>query len=92
MIFKYIFTLGESRMPGYKSIYSFCHVPLDNILIAALAKYGFPGIATPWSRIDDYGVYLGHQQWIRDHFSLVPLDTEFYLWSGRDIQQLLTAD
>jgi hypothetical protein len=85
MTFKYIFTLGESRLPGYRALYPFCHVPLDNILIAALTKYGFPGLSSAWSRIDDYGVYLKYQVWIRNRFSLAPLNAEFYFWSGRDI-------
>lgn len=86
MTLKYIFTLGESRLPGYQVVYPFCHVPLDNILIAALDNYGFPQLASAWSRIDDYAVYLGYQEWVRKCFTLAPLDTEFYLWSGRDIQ------
>jgi hypothetical protein len=86
MTFKYIFTLGESWFPGYRTLYPFCHVPLDEILIAAPAKYGFPGLTSAWSRIDDYAVYLHCQDWVRDRFPLIPLDTEIYLWSGKDIQ------
>jgi hypothetical protein len=85
--FKYIFTMGESRLPGYQALYSFCHAPLDNILITALTRYGFPALAAAWSRIDDYPVYLRSQEWVRHRFDLAPLDAEFFLWSGRDIKQ-----
>ena len=62
MTFIYIFTLGEGRLPGYQAIYPFCHVPLDNILIAALGNYGFPRLASAWSHIDDFAVYPGYQE------------------------------
>ncbi len=72
MTFKYIFTLGESRLPGYQALYPFCHVPLDNILIAALAKYSFPGLSSAWSRIEDYAVYMGYLERLHQSFTLAP--------------------
>jgi len=45
MAFKYIFTLGEQRLPGFGHLYGFCHVPLDNILIGHMQQYG-PALAT----------------------------------------------
>lgn len=85
MTFKYIFTMGESRIPGFGELYPFCHAPLDKILIGQLEKHGFTGLPCPWSRLDDYNLYLDYQIWIRQRFSLVPLDTEFHLWLGRSV-------
>jgi len=32
MTLKYIFTMKEKRIPGYKHIYQYSHVPIDNII------------------------------------------------------------
>ncbi len=85
MTFKYIYVLGENRILGYRDLYQLCHVPFDNILIKRLGKYGFPRLSKSWSRLDDYDEYLSHQEWIRRRFSLVPLDVEFILWMGKDV-------
>ena len=37
MAFKYIFTMGEQRLPGFERLYPFCHVPLDNILLVQMS-------------------------------------------------------
>ncbi len=84
MAFKYIYVLGEDRVFGFGELYEFCHVPIDNILIKQLEKYGFPRPSRPWSRLGDYDEYLSLQLWIRKRFSLLPLDVEFLLWMGRD--------
>ena len=42
MTFKYIYVMGEARVPGFGRLYDFCHVPLDNILIARSQPYQFP--------------------------------------------------
>jgi hypothetical protein len=86
MTFKYIFTLGEQRLLGFQPFYSQCHIPLDKILIAQLTKYGFPTLKSAWSRIDDYNEYLGLQNWVRERFSLAPMDVEFYLWMGKEVE------
>lgn len=87
MTFKYIFTLGESRISGFGELYPFCHAPIDNILIGQLIKHGFTRLSCPWSRLDDFNQYLAYQIWIRRKFSLVPLDAEFYLWLGRSLEK-----
>ena len=51
MTLKYIFTLGAERITGFDDCYAFCHAPLDNVLIRQLGKYGFPPLATRWSRM-----------------------------------------
>jgi hypothetical protein len=86
MTLKYIFTVGEQRIPGFEAVYHHCHVPLDNILLRQLEKYGFPMLNCAWSRLDDYGEYLQKQNWIRQRFSLVPMDVEFLLWLGKEIE------
>jgi len=48
--------------------------------------YGFLKLPCSWSQLDDYDLYLDRQNWIRDKFELVPLDTEFRLWLGQEAQ------
>lgn len=83
MTFKYIYTMGEHRISGFWEKYPLSHVPLDNILIEQLARYGFPLRSGGWSRINDYDTYLSYQRWIREHFRRPPLDVEFLLWMGK---------
>ncbi len=85
MTMKYIFTAGEQRIPGFDSVYSYCHVPFDNILLGKLEKYGFPSLNCAWSRLDKYDEYFERQKWVRQRFSLAPMDVEFLLWSGKEI-------
>ena len=86
MMFKYIYTMGEQRLPGFGHLYDLCHVPLDNILIGALERYGFPSLPCAWSKLDGYGTYLDRQLWVRSRFPLAPLDVEFRLWMGQGVQ------
>lgn len=83
MTLKYVFVLGEERVTGFRDVYPYCHVPLDNLLLEKLAKYGFPPLDCAWSRLDDYEEYLKRQEWIRNKFEAVPLDVEFRLWLDR---------
>lgn len=85
MTFKYIFTVGEQRLPGFHHLYPFCHVPLDNILIAQMHPYGPPQLTDRWSRLDSYAEYLAYQKWMREQFAILPLDVEFFLWLGKAI-------
>jgi len=91
MTFKYIFTLaalGEKQLSGFGKVYPFCHAPIDTILIARLdsEKYDIPWPhQCTWSRLDEYDKYLAYQERIRRKFSLVPLDVEFRLWLGEDV-------
>jgi len=85
MTFKYIYTMGEQRLPGFGHLYEFCHVPLDNILIDALRCYDFPPLPCKWSKLTDYDTYLDRQLWVRRRFALAPLDVEFRLWMGRKL-------
>lgn len=85
MTMKYIYTFGEDRIPGFCSVYAFCHVPLDNRIVSRLTRYGFPQLAQPWSRIDDYRTYLNYQLWIRERSIPPPLDLELLVWMNRPI-------
>lgn len=80
MSLKYIFTVGEERVPGFQAIYPFCHVPLDSILMQQFKPYQPPSLPERWSRIDDYDQYIRYQHWIREQFTRLPLDIEFLLW------------
>jgi hypothetical protein len=86
MTLKYMFTFGEQRIPGYEKARPHCHAPIDNILLQKLKKYGFPPLNCAWSRLDDYEEYLNRQKWIRETFGEGPLDIEFRLWLGNDIE------
>ncbi len=80
MTLKYVFTLGEERLPGYERVYPFCHVPLDNVMLERLADYDFPPLPCAWSRLDSYDEYMDRQRWIRERFPLAPMAVEFRLW------------
>ena len=86
MTLKYVYTLGEKRMSGFGQAYPYCHIPLDNIILDQLARYDFHKLACAWSRLDDYDEYLKRQVWIRRKFVLVPLDVEFLLWLGKEVE------
>jgi hypothetical protein len=81
MTLKYVFTLGEKRLPGFETCYPFAHIPIDNVFIDALQAYKKISLPCAWSRIDDYDVYLKLQKEFRDVFpDLIPLAVEFRLW------------
>jgi len=77
---RYLYAMGEDRAPGYGDIYPLCHIPLDTTLLEQLARFGFEGLAKPWTQIEDYDTYLSCQEWVRRRFTLVPLDVEMLLW------------
>ena len=82
--FKYLYSLGEQRAPGFGRVYPFCHLPLDAPLVERLsADYGLPPLSSPWSRLTDYDEYLTYQQQVRRRFVLAPLDVEFLLSMDR---------
>jgi hypothetical protein len=86
MTLKYIFTLGENRLPGFEQVYPFAHIPVDNIILEQLYTKELTVIFTSaWSRLDEYSADLQFQQWVRTHCGdEYPLDFEFYLWMGND--------
>ncbi len=93
MSLKYVSVLGEQRVSGFGEAYQFCDAPLDKILLDLLEnKYGFLKLPCSWSQLDHYDLYLDRQNWIRDKFALVPLDTEFRLWLGQEAQLRQESD
>ena len=85
MTFKYALMLGD-RLPDFGDIYNLCHIPIDNIVLQTLSRYGPPPLDVNWSRIDNYTRdYLPFQQWIRGMFRVAPLDLEFREWMGKDV-------
>lgn len=85
MTLKYIFAMGESRLSGYLPHYPFAHIPIDNVFVAAAKAIGGPNLPMPWSRLDNYTVYLRLQEQYRAMFApAAPLAAEFKLWLGRE--------
>ena len=85
MTFKYIYTMGSKRLPGYSKNYKYCHVPLDSAVLEQFRKFNCPNIKKNWSRINDYDEYLNFQIWIRESFKdSIPLSVEFRLWMDSD--------
>lgn len=81
MTLKYVFTLGEARLPGFQHHYPFAHVPIDNVFVEAALIHGGPDLPMPWSRLDDYAIYIDLQRQYRAIFSgSDPLAAEFRLW------------
>ena len=81
MTLKYVFSLGDARLPGFQSHYPFAHVPIDNVFVEAALPYGGPSLPVPWSRLDDYAVYMDFQTKYRFIFDgSAPLAAEFRLW------------
>lgn len=78
MSLKYIFLYDESKIDGYDSIYQYCHIPIDNII---LNKLEYKNFNTAWSRINDYNEYINFQRYIREVVTdEIPLDFEFRLF------------
>jgi hypothetical protein len=60
MTFKYIYTMGEERLPGWAHLHGLCHVPLDKIVIGNFKKkYGFEPFGCAWSKLADYDTQSG---------------------------------
>ena len=83
MSLKYVFTMGESRLPRYQRFDALAHVPIDNVMLTQLERFSPPRLGCPWSRLDDYTTYLTFQEWFRAAFpGSAPLAVEFRLWLG----------
>ena len=81
MTLKYVFTMGEARLPGFLCHYPFAHLPIDNVFVQAARDHGGPELPMAWSRLDDYAVYLDLQRRYRAIFAgSEPLAAEFRLW------------
>lgn len=83
MTLKYVFVLGEERLPGYAPHYAFAHPPIDNVFVGAAKAVGGPELPMPWSRLDDYDAYFALQRKYRALFTGdAPMAAEFRLWQS----------
>jgi len=85
MSLKYIFTMGETRLPNYSYLYECCHVPIDNIIIKNFSSFNatppLPPLSCAWSRLNNYKEYMEFQEWVRNNFKeSAPLAVEFFIW------------
>lgn len=86
MTLKYVFAMGEKRLPGFESCYPFAHIPIDNVFVDALQVYKKVSLPCAWSRIDDYQVYLKLQKEFWSTFpNSIPLAVEFRLWMSGQV-------
>lgn len=45
-----------------------------------LDELGMLPLGAPWSKIVDYSQYMAVQEWVRKHFTAVPVEAEYDLW------------
>lgn len=82
MTFKYLYALGEKRVPEISNNYRWLHIPIDNIIQLKLKDKGIPQLKVAWSRIPTYDVYLEYQKRVRAlPESQIPMDLEFELFN-----------
>lgn len=83
MYLKYLFALGDVRVPGIVKNYQFFHIPIDNIIQDELNKdKGLKRIPIAWSKLNNYQVYLDYQKLVREKYSpSIPMDIEFRLFN-----------
>jgi hypothetical protein len=83
MTLKYMYTLKEKRVSGINRNVKFFHVPIDNIIQEKFREdKKMWGLRDPWSRIDDYSIYLDYQKQIRDNYKgEIPFEVEFRLFN-----------
>jgi hypothetical protein len=86
MTLKYVFVLDQQKT---NNIYQYFHIPIDNVVLEGLKGmkgiYSFT-VSCPWSKIDSYEEYLNFQIWFRNTFYGIPMDNEFRLWMGNDLE------
>ena len=83
MFFKYMY-IADERMNG---LLPFLHIPIDSIVLDGIERNNFPDKikqyipkCRPWSKMDDYNIYIGFQREFRTLFER-PLLHEFCLWN-----------
>ncbi len=86
MTLKYLYVLGEDRVPGINLNYQYFHMPIDNIIQDAMPTLKKkPNVKTfeTWSKIDNYKDYLDFQQKIKQEFKdKIPMNVEFELFNS----------
>ncbi len=86
MTLKYLFILGEDKIPGIETNYHFFHIPIDNIIQKELSnKYQIDKIGNPWSKIENYADYLKYQKKVREKINdEIPMDIEIRLFNNAE--------
>ena len=83
MTLKYLFTADALKLEDIGQIeswYPFAHLPIDNVVLEALARAGFDHkLPLPWSKLTK-DEYLNFQRSVRETFKECPMDVEFMLW------------
>jgi len=49
MSMKYMFAIGERRLPGYAHLYRFVHIPIDNVFLKSAIPLGGPSLPVAWN-------------------------------------------
>lgn len=82
MSLKYMYALGDDRVPGISRNYHYFHIPIDNIIQDILVQRNIARFKESWSRIATYKAYLDYQIRFRAaHPNEIPLDVEFKLFN-----------
>jgi hypothetical protein len=78
MIMKYLYIHGDVDITP---LFDYLHVPLDNYMFdVAEEKLFIKRLQMPWSKIDDYQLYLDFQKKLRIAVDGAPLRWEFGSW------------
>ena len=85
MALKYVFVFGEASLPGYSRTYTYCHVPIDNVILSDPEFKELREFKCAWSRINDYREYMAFQFAVRKRFKgSSPLAVEFVRWQAQN--------
>lgn len=77
MSIKYAIVLGESRVPGFRSVYGVAHAPLDSIVLSCLKNRA----SICWSGIEEYWQYMRYEEALRQSFpGRTLLEIEYDIW------------
>lgn len=84
MTLKYLFVLMDDPGSTFLHNMQYFHATIDNTIIDRLTDIYNIEIQKPWTKINDYEVYLSSQKDIRKHCQQrSPFELEFDLWNGR---------
>jgi len=84
MALKYVYVFGEGWLPGYSPLYSYCHVPIDNMILEDAEFKAMKTFNEAWSRISEYKKYMAFQIAVRERFKgSSPLAVEFTRWQSQ---------
>lgn len=84
MSLKYCLAIGDEVFPGIAQIINYLHIPIDNVIQDRLQQeYGIKKIDGPWSKINDYEIYMDYQKEVREKLKgEIPIIVEFRLFNN----------